>query len=265
MRFRDIEWGPVFVTAGPHKGRIGELDDEDSGYGIVYFGTIIRHFTNADIPLRSLRRVTTEDLMNRSEEISRMITLGAPPIDMKTELDVLYEYHYIANALQERWLTAQESRSADFGVFLSHSSVDRQLVRWIAVDLGNRGYRPWLDEWEIAAGESIPKRISDGIEECRAMGVVLSRSAVSSHWVEREWHAKYWDEVEKKNVVVIPLLLSPCKVPPLLRFKRYADFTAGFSDGMEDLLNGLKKIFATKTAMSQERLKRIRGNVRTRG
>jgi hypothetical protein len=78
MRFRDIEWGPVFVTAGPHKGRIGELDDEDSGYGIVYFGSIIRHFTNADIPLRSLRRVTTEDLMNRSEEISRMITLGAP-------------------------------------------------------------------------------------------------------------------------------------------------------------------------------------------
>ena len=145
MRFRDIEWGPVFVTAGPHQGRIGELDDEDSGYGIVYFGTIIRHFTNADIPLRSLRPVTTDDLMRRSEEISRMISLGTPPIDMKIELDVFYEYHYIANALQERWLTAQESRGGDFGVFLSHSSIDRQLVRWIAVDLGNRGYRPWLD------------------------------------------------------------------------------------------------------------------------
>ena len=28
MRFRDIEWGPVDVTTGPHEGRIGELDDE---------------------------------------------------------------------------------------------------------------------------------------------------------------------------------------------------------------------------------------------
>lgn len=187
MRFRDIAWGPVFVTAGPHKGRIGELDDEDSGFGIVYFGTILRHYMNADIPLRWLRPVTTDDLMNRSEEISRMITLGAPAVDIDVELDALYEYHYISNALQERWLTAQESRTGDYGVFLSHSSIDRQTVRWIAVDLGNRGYRPWLDEWEIAAGESIPKRISDGIEGCRAMVVALSPNAVSSHWVEREW------------------------------------------------------------------------------
>ena len=136
MRFRDIGWGPVFVTAGPHKGRIGELDDEDSGFGIVYFGTILRHYMNADIPLRWLRPVTTDDLMNRSEEISRMITLGAPAVDIDVELDALYEYHYISNALQERWLTAQESRTGDYGVFLSHSSIDRQTVRWIAVDLG---------------------------------------------------------------------------------------------------------------------------------
>ena len=30
------------------QGRIGELDDEDSGYGIVYFGTIVRHHVNAE-------------------------------------------------------------------------------------------------------------------------------------------------------------------------------------------------------------------------
>ena len=99
-----------------------------------------------------------------------MITLGAPAVDIDVELDALYEYHYISNALQERWLTAQESRTGDYGVFLSHSSIDRQTVRWIAVDLGNRGYRPWLDEWEIAAGESIPKRISDGIEGMQSNG-----------------------------------------------------------------------------------------------
>jgi len=233
------------------------LDDEDSGFGIVYFGTILRHYMNADIPLRWLRPVTTDDLMNRSEEISRMITLGAPAVDIDVELDALYEYHYISNALQERWLTAQESRTGDYGVFLSHSSIDRQTVRWIAVDLGNRGYRPWLDEWEIAAGESIPKRISDGIEGCRAMVVALSPNAVLSHWVEREWHAKYWDELDKKNVSVIPVMLSPCKIPVLLRPKKYADFTAGFSDGMDELLEGLRKVFPEKRVRGNERPKRM--------
>jgi hypothetical protein len=257
MKYRDVKWGPVFVKAGPYKGRIGDLDDDDFDVGIVYFGTIFRHFSSARIPLRSLRHVTTEDLMNRSEAISRMISTGAEPIDLDDELDVLYEDHYISIVLQDRWLTAQEKHTSDFGVFLSHSSIDQQTVRWIAVDLANHGYRPWLDEWEIAAGESIPKRVSDGIEQCRAMVVALSPSAVASQWVEREWHSKYWDEVQGGNVAVIPLLLSRCNVPPLLRSKRYADFTQRFSEGMEDLLNGLRKINETKKATVKTRRKRV--------
>jgi hypothetical protein len=34
MKYRDMEWEPVVVTPGPHKRRIGNLDNEDSGSGI---------------------------------------------------------------------------------------------------------------------------------------------------------------------------------------------------------------------------------------
>jgi hypothetical protein len=255
VRYQDIEWGPVFITADPHKGRIGDLDDEEDGNGIVYFGTIFRHHSSARIPLRSLRAITTQDLMNRAEAISRLISLGSDPLPSETELDVLYEDHYISDVLQGRWFAAQEKRKGDIGVFLSYSSADQQTVRWIAVDLANRGYRVWLDEWEIAAGESIPKRISEGIEECEVLVVALSPTAVSSSWVEREWHAKYWDEVERKHLSVIPILLRPCAIPPLLRSKRYADFSQDSSAGMDELIKGLRKIenLAKRQARSAKR------------
>jgi hypothetical protein len=247
MKYSEVSWGPVLVKFGPFKGRIGELDDEDDGLGIVYFGTLQKYHTSANIPFRSLKHVTTDDLMRRSEEIAGKICTGCPPIDVEDELDLLYEYHYISNVLQDRWMTAQKQRIGDFGVFLSHSSLDKQTVRWIAVDLGNHGYRPWLDEWEITAGESIPRRISEGLEECAVVVVALSPKSVNSYWVEKEWQAKYFDEIERNHVTVIPILLDHCKIPTLLRSKRYANFAESFSDGMDDLHSALQRIRLKRT------------------
>jgi hypothetical protein len=48
----------------------------------------------------------------------------------------------------------------------------------------------------IRVGESIPTKINQGIEQSDVLIVVLSEHAVASHWVEREWQAKYWREVD---------------------------------------------------------------------
>ncbi|WP_312721899.1 toll/interleukin-1 receptor domain-containing protein, partial [Escherichia sp. AM3] len=73
------------------------------------------------------------------------------------------------------------------------------------MDLEANGYAPWLDEWDIKVGESIPERISDGLEEADFVIVILSGNAVSSKWVEREWQTKYWNEIQYNRIHVLPL------------------------------------------------------------
>jgi hypothetical protein len=118
--------------------------------------------------------------------------------------------------------------------------LDKQFARWLTVDLGKAGHSPWLDEWKIRVGESIPKKISEGIEDCDVVVVVLSEHALKSRWVENEWQAKYWQEIMDDKILVLPILLKQCEVPTLLQAKKYADFTESYNHGLEDLLLALQ-------------------------
>ncbi|WP_259461679.1 toll/interleukin-1 receptor domain-containing protein [Enterobacter sp. R1(2018)] len=110
------------------------------------------------------------------------------------------------------------------------------------MDLEAQGYIPWLDEWDIRVGESIPERISSGLQEADFILVILSSNSVGSKWVEREWQTKYWSEIEKGKIVVLPLLLQECVIPELLRTKKYADFRFDFNKGLNDLLYALEHL-----------------------
>lgn len=115
------------------------------------------------------------------------------------------------------------------------------------MDLEANGYIPWLDEWDIKVGESIPEKISNGLQEADFVIVILSEDSVSSKWVEREWQTKYWGEIEKGQVNVLPLLLKDCKIPELLKTKKYADFRGDFNSGLSSLLEALDSLSNKKT------------------
>ncbi len=109
-------------------------------------------------------------------------------------------------------------------IFISHSSKDKAFVRRVAVDLRRLGHSVWLDEWQIGLGDSIVSKLQHGIEVADFLILVLSAHSVASSWVEHEWQAKYWDEVKERRIRILPVLLNDCKIPYLLRGKKYADF-----------------------------------------
>lgn len=132
-------------------------------------------------------------------------------------------------------------------LFISHSSADKDFVRGLAVDLAARGHQPWLDEWEILAGESITEHVSAGIEDADFLILVLSKAAVQSRWVEQEWQAKHWTEVNDRNVRVIPVLKDSCEIPTLLRTKKYVDMRdENYTAGLELLLKSIGKLLAKR-------------------
>ncbi len=109
-------------------------------------------------------------------------------------------------------------------IFLCHSSRDKEFVRRIATDLTNQGYRVWFDSWEIRVGDNIVQEINDGLQESVFLAVVLSRAAVDSRWVQREWTSLFMTAAEEHRATVLPILLEDCEIPPLLRPLKFADF-----------------------------------------
>jgi len=239
---KDLEYGPVLILKGPHKGRIGYYDDGDIK-AIVYFGSIFFAQEWHEIPYSYLREANTEDLLNRSEAIYRELGFqSGSNKTMEEKYDLLLERHYVDGMLAENYINVRfETEQALKGVrvFLSHSSKDKWFVRRIATDLKRAGVIPWVDEWQIHAGESIPQKVSDGIKHSDSVIVVLSENAIGSKWVEREWQTKYWDEIQRDQVLVIPVLIEDCQIPELLKTKRYADFRQDYNDGFTDLLLAL--------------------------
>jgi hypothetical protein len=124
-------------------------------------------------------------------------------------------------------------------VFLSHSSKDKEFVRDLARDLARLGMKPWLDEWEIRIGECIVSKVDSAIANADYVILVLSPNSVESGWVEREWKARYWDEINEKKVIVLPVLLRDCQIPALIKTKRYADFRESYAVGLANLANAL--------------------------
>ncbi|MBU1052330.1 MAG: toll/interleukin-1 receptor domain-containing protein [Proteobacteria bacterium] len=125
-------------------------------------------------------------------------------------------------------------------LFLSHTSADKPIVRKLAKDLENAGFPVWLDEWRIRVGECIATAIEEALTSCQFVLVVLSPNAIASGWVDREWKAKYWMEVEEDRVRVLPIVIEQCSVPLLLRTKRYVDFTDDYYKGLSVLLDSIK-------------------------
>lgn len=98
-------------------------------------------------------------------------------------------------------------------LFISHSSEDKPFVRMLAADLVAKGHDVWLDEWEIKIGESIPLKIEQALTDADFVLLVLSESATKSNWVEREWRAKFWDQITRGETLVLPCLAQKCVIP----------------------------------------------------
>ncbi|MBL8013746.1 MAG: toll/interleukin-1 receptor domain-containing protein [Candidatus Omnitrophica bacterium] len=126
-------------------------------------------------------------------------------------------------------------------IFLSHNSKDKVFVRKLKERLKNDGVRVWFDEDEMLVGDSLIKKISEGIESMDYLGVVISSSSNNSSWVQKELAIAMRDEINGRRVKVLPILMEECDIPVFLKDKIYANFTEDFENGYKELTRVLFK------------------------
>lgn len=139
--------------------------------------------------------------------------------------------------------TVSTTRNKYHGIFLSHTSKDKPFVRRLQNSLKARGVENvWVDEAEIMIGDSLIKKIEQGINGSKYFAIVLSPRSIDSPWVEKELEQAMTSEINSRQVKVLPLLLEKCHVPGFLAAKFYADFTDEnlYEESLEKLLQRLE-------------------------
>lgn len=139
---------------------------------------------------------------------------------------------------------SRESRTTDFkpyDVFVSYSSLDRELAARLAAMLRENGYAVWLDRDEILVGHSILDEVYRGIVQSRFLVVLLTRNAVRSKWVKEELTSARIEEIENARVSLLPVKCEDgVEIPPVLQGKRYADLTrSSFEEGVHELMRAM--------------------------
>lgn len=94
-------------------------------------------------------------------------------------------------------------------VFISHAHEDKKrFVTGFARKLRENGVEAWIDEWEIAPGDSLVDKIfEEGIKECDSFLIVLSKNSVNKKWVKEELNSAVIQRIEK-DTDLIPILID---------------------------------------------------------
>jgi TIR domain len=125
-------------------------------------------------------------------------------------------------------------------IFLTHSSLDKPLIRELRNYLLKCELNVWLDEIEIQVGDSIVQKVTEGLSQTDFLVVALSQNALDSKWVKREINSTLMANLSGRKVTILPLLLEKCEIPILLNDIYYADSTISKTKGFEDLVNAIK-------------------------
>jgi len=107
----------------------------------------------------------------------------------------------------------------------------------LGADLDAHGIRVWIDVAEIKIGDSLIRKIREGVDSFDYLAAVISPNSIASAWVQEEIELAMNQQLGGLKTRVLPVLLEKAEMPGFLLGKMYADFTDPEKYG-----SGLKRI-----------------------
>ena len=124
--------------------------------------------------------VDTQGLSNSTRASIRVLP-GALPAIQDAPLSSL------PGLVQDSPPQGQERDNRQYDVFISHASDDKNdIVRSLANALVNQGLEVWYDEFSLRIGDSLRRKIDQGLANSRVGLVVISPSFINKGWTNYE-------------------------------------------------------------------------------
>ncbi len=93
-----------------------------------------------------------------------------------------------------------------FDAFLVHASEDKaEVVHPLRDALTRRGYNLWVDEFQLKVGDSLRRKIDQGLKRSAHGIVVLSPSFFVKRWPQEELDALYARAISARRNVILPV------------------------------------------------------------
>ncbi len=126
-------------------------------------------------------------------------------------------------------------------IFISHSRTDNEFTEWLNTALKNAGFNTWFDVDNIPQGSTWVREIEQGVRECGALLVVMSKNARASEWVERETLLAM--DLRKP---VFAAVVDDVQIPIYLVNRQHSDFRKNRDTAARRLIKALNNISLTE-------------------
>lgn len=156
-------------------------------------------------------------------------------------------------------------------VYLAHASEDHEtLAKPLAERLMAAGIEVWLDGWEIRPGDSLKRKMEEGLDACTHFLVLLTPCSLGKAWVETEIDAGFMRAVEGKSKFIgLRIDVPITQLSPFLQTRHCPEIALGDDAQLKGLVADIygasrKPQAATwhSASLCQKRSSRPRGLVR---
>jgi TIR domain len=150
----------------------------------------------------------------------------------------------LANSILVGAPSAEAPESKKWDVFISHASEDKQFTDQLYAALTRHGVSVWYDKSVLVIGDSLRKKIDEGLAGSRFGVVVVSRPFFSKQWPQAELDALFsmqnsdgrkrilpvWHEIEREEVA---------KHSPLIAGLMASQSSSGLQQNVADILHAI--------------------------
>ena len=133
-----------------------------------------------------------------------------------------------------------------YDCFISHASEDKEeFVRPLAEKLKEHGIKVWYDDFAFTIGDSLRRKIDEGLARSRFGIVVLSEHFFSKNWPQKELDGLIAKETESNQKVVLPIWHKISKDDVLKHSPTLADKYAFHTSNMslQEIVDEFQKFF----------------------
>ncbi len=131
-----------------------------------------------------------------------------------------------------------------YDIFISHASEDKDAIaRPLYNALIDSGISVWFDEAVIKLGDSLRRKIDDGLSKCKYGVVILSPHFLSKEWPQRELDGLVAKETANGDKAILPIWHELDRETLLRHSPSLADRLAGRSeDGVPELVKKILQV-----------------------